>query len=255
MKRGQSGFTLIELLVVIAIIAILAAILFPIFTRMKIVAKQSQCISNIGQVTRGMILYAGDHGGRIPRWQDPNRTDPVTKSATTWDTYVYSYIKNGRVFTCPINCVKSDKTSYPAGSKVRSYSMPKNVTGVLYEQAPKPTKTVLLFEKGSNLLGYTSDAVAEWFSQTWGATQESPEKFWHGRGKVFAFVDGHAQYVPFPNGPFSYNYPSFTGWSEQATGVASKGTGYCGWCDNTGTAGTQFSPNSTTNLPGANIPR
>jgi prepilin-type N-terminal cleavage/methylation domain-containing protein len=62
----QVGFTLIELLVVIAIIAILAAILFPIFMAAKTAAKQSQCISNIGELSKAIQLYTSGTNGKLP---------------------------------------------------------------------------------------------------------------------------------------------------------------------------------------------
>lgn len=252
MERRKSGFTLIELLVVIAIIAILAAILFPVFARVKNAARQSQCVSNLGQLSKATIMYASEHSGKLPRWQNTAETNRQTGGAMTWDAYVVRYLKNSRVFTCPVNCVRSDRSSYPAGTLIRSYSMPKNVSGVFYEMAPKSSMTVMLFEKGSNVVGATSDAVAESFLQMWGSTLESPDKFWHGRGKVFAFMDGHAKYVMYPAGPFSYDYPSFTGWSKESAPSANLyGAGWCGYQDNNLTG----DPPGKANRAGANIPR
>ena len=66
MKRMKKAFTLIELLVVITIIAILAAILFPVFARAKAAAKQTACISNLKQIGTAMTLYMGDHDDIFP---------------------------------------------------------------------------------------------------------------------------------------------------------------------------------------------
>jgi prepilin-type N-terminal cleavage/methylation domain-containing protein len=65
MKRR--GFTLIELLVVIAIIAILAAILFPVFARAREKARQTSCLSNVKQLSLGMLMYTQDYDERLPR--------------------------------------------------------------------------------------------------------------------------------------------------------------------------------------------
>ena len=65
-RRVRSGFTLIELLVVIAIIAILAAILFPVFAQAKAAAKKIGCLSNFNQVTKGMMLYFSDNDDAFP---------------------------------------------------------------------------------------------------------------------------------------------------------------------------------------------
>ncbi len=96
LNRSKSrGFTLIELLVVIAIIAILAAILFPVFARAREAARATSCKSNLKQLTTGILMYVQDydevlpHGGRSGA--SPNR----------WYQLVDPYIKNAQVFRCP----------------------------------------------------------------------------------------------------------------------------------------------------------
>jgi prepilin-type N-terminal cleavage/methylation domain-containing protein len=64
--RHRNGFTLIELLVVIAIVAILAAILFPVFAKAKEAAKRASCISNSSQIGKATMMYMGDNDDRIP---------------------------------------------------------------------------------------------------------------------------------------------------------------------------------------------
>ncbi len=66
MTSKRMGFTLIELLVVIAIIAILAAILFPVFARAKAKAKQASCLSNVKQQALGVIMYLADYDEMFP---------------------------------------------------------------------------------------------------------------------------------------------------------------------------------------------
>jgi prepilin-type N-terminal cleavage/methylation domain-containing protein/prepilin-type processing-associated H-X9-DG protein len=73
-QRTRRGFTLIELLVVIAIIAILAAILFPVFARARERAKQSTCISNLKQIGIAMLSYTSDWDDRFPAWSPPGST-------------------------------------------------------------------------------------------------------------------------------------------------------------------------------------
>jgi prepilin-type N-terminal cleavage/methylation domain-containing protein len=64
----RRGFTLIELLVVIAIIAILAAILFPVFAQAREAARASSCLSNVKQLSLGMMMYVQDYDERFPNW-------------------------------------------------------------------------------------------------------------------------------------------------------------------------------------------
>jgi len=85
-RRTPRGFTLIELLVVIAIIAILAAILFPVFAKAREKSRQAQCISNIRQITLGVQMHQQDHEGLFPDketvWQDLNVTPKVLNCPT-----------------------------------------------------------------------------------------------------------------------------------------------------------------------------
>src|SRR5579871_4069268 len=71
----NSGFTLIELLVVIAIIAILAAILFPVFVQARAKARQTACLSNMKQIGTGLYLYTQDYDEVLPG-NDPTGIDP-----------------------------------------------------------------------------------------------------------------------------------------------------------------------------------
>lgn len=101
----RSGFTLIELLVVIAIIAILAAILFPIFAKAKRAAYISRCLNNGKQIASGVSLYSGDYQGH---WMScyhqayPAKPgyDPVYHHAF-WMNLLTRYIKNKNVYVCP----------------------------------------------------------------------------------------------------------------------------------------------------------
>lgn len=92
------GFTLIELLVVIAIIAILAAILFPIFTNVKRKGQQTKCINNLKQIGTGVLMYADDNSGCFPR----NRFDS-RPADRTWKHAVRQYVSSKNVFICPAN--------------------------------------------------------------------------------------------------------------------------------------------------------
>lgn len=87
MKRA---FTLIELLVVIAIIAILAAILFPVFAQAKTAAKKTQSLSNVKQLVLGVQMYAGDSDDHFPQSETGSGDTHVT-----WAAAIFPYLKNG----------------------------------------------------------------------------------------------------------------------------------------------------------------
>ncbi|HEY3397231.1 MAG TPA: prepilin-type N-terminal cleavage/methylation domain-containing protein [Armatimonadota bacterium] len=91
--QTRKGFTLIELLVVIAIIAILAAILFPVFARARAKAQQSNCLSNVKQITLGVLMYAADNDQWLPMYGGGY---PLA-----WDCQIFPYIKNVQILQCP----------------------------------------------------------------------------------------------------------------------------------------------------------
>ncbi len=117
LRKKTTGFTLIELLVVIAIIAILAAILFPVFARARDKARQSQCLNNVKQLALATIMYTGDWEGVFPQigkdGQLTTSEDPDIESGLlpyvsgSWDA-----------FRCPID-------TYTA-SHLCSYGFPRN---------------------------------------------------------------------------------------------------------------------------------
>jgi len=104
----KSGFTLIELLVVIAIIAILAAILFPVFARARENARRASCLSNLKQLGLGIMQYTQDYDEKLPRSANsyttalPFPSDP-TQSGTThlWWHMIFPYVKSTQIFICP----------------------------------------------------------------------------------------------------------------------------------------------------------
>lgn len=99
MKRRRSGFTLIELLVVIAIIAILAAILFPVFAQAREAARKTACLNNIKQLSSGAMMYAQDYDEKVlPSWMDHR---PDTGLGRTWLGLIQPYVKNLGITLCP----------------------------------------------------------------------------------------------------------------------------------------------------------
>jgi prepilin-type N-terminal cleavage/methylation domain-containing protein len=102
MSSIRRGFTLIELLVVIAIIAILAAILFPVFAQAREKARQISCLSNEKQVGLGIMQYLQDYDELYPQQQFYSNTVPNAKWYT-WETAIDPYIKSLGIYRCPSN--------------------------------------------------------------------------------------------------------------------------------------------------------
>ena len=95
----RKGFTLIELLVVIAIIAILAAILFPVFAQAREKARQTSCLSNLKQIGTAMMLYTDDN----------HETYPMVRGYLMWYQNLLGYTKTADVFYCPSYWTNKDK--------------------------------------------------------------------------------------------------------------------------------------------------
>lgn len=98
---GKRGFTLIELLVVIAIIAILAAILFPVFAKAREKARQSSCLSNLKQLSTAMLQYVQDYDERFSPVRDWESGNPAGSKAQTWMSMINTYVKSRGVYVCP----------------------------------------------------------------------------------------------------------------------------------------------------------
>lgn len=104
-QRSARGFTLIELLMVIAIIAVLAAILFPVFARAREGARRTACVSNVSQFGKAILMYIQDYDSTYP----PRMPNPAPGNAfpcrpcrtIDWRPYARPYIKNEQVFVCP----------------------------------------------------------------------------------------------------------------------------------------------------------
>ncbi len=99
----KKGFTLIELLVVIAIIAILAAILFPVFAQAREKARQTSCLSNMKQLGTAIALYTDDHQETFPMGRTSGEADQGAHvyPRNYWSSYLYPYVKDFKMFFCP----------------------------------------------------------------------------------------------------------------------------------------------------------
>jgi prepilin-type N-terminal cleavage/methylation domain-containing protein/prepilin-type processing-associated H-X9-DG protein len=134
MLRTKSAFTLIELLVVIAIIAILAAILFPVFGRARENARRSSCQSNLKQIGLGILQYTQDYDEKFPVYQANNIMVGTTlTNDVVWHFLVQPYVKSTQLFKCPSNTsTGAMQNTGPAGA---STNIPRSYVGVHEGQA------------------------------------------------------------------------------------------------------------------------
>jgi prepilin-type N-terminal cleavage/methylation domain-containing protein/prepilin-type processing-associated H-X9-DG protein len=203
MKR--KGFTLIELLVVIAIIAILAAILFPVFAKAREKARQTMCLNNLKQIGTGMMMYSQDWDGHyLNAITVPNPVFPQFVYCD-WFTALQPYVKNTTVFRCPsFNAM--DNIGIPTDYLVNGYcSHAESET-----QISQPANQIAFAERQSGW--YDCDYHPCYFSSEdtmdpapWNLTVQqynagvpgSPAiaSDRHNGGANYAFVDGHVKWM------------------------------------------------------------
>ena len=213
----KCGFTLIELLVVIAIIAILAAILFPVFAKAREKARQTSCLSNLKQLNLAITQYVQDYDERFPNG------NPFLANTTGWASPILPYVKSNGVFTCPDD--PTPLPTPPANNVVDSYAMNDTFLGdgignggggASIASLNAPASTVLLCEVQNRVTQITSvpdnSAGATCSTNFWGghATLDVlyatgnppgqnlaliPSKTVHNNGSNWLAADGHAKFL------------------------------------------------------------
>jgi len=191
------GFTLIELLVVIAIIALLAAILFPVFARARENARKGSCLNNLKQLALGFQQYTQDYdemlpnGGGYSAVADSGQWVAVTTAGTGCSAtspclpdkgVIYPYIKSTQVYLCPSDSNKARRLSYSANSNC--YGGAAAYLGKAIADAKTPSTTILLVDESLTLNdGYF----------VYGSTADKPSLL-HLDGANNAFLDGHVKW-------------------------------------------------------------
>ncbi len=186
----QRGFTLIELLVVIAIIAILAAILFPVFARARENARKATCQSNVKQIGLGILQYAQDYDEMMVL--AAAYSNPSAPGYYTWPYLLQPYVKNTQLFGCP-----SDKTYAwsGGGSNTTStgYAMNRLVSGLALAKFNAVSDCIMLAD-----CGILSDGSSRYYL-TDGTVDQSdnavPPSPFHFDGANMCFADGHAKWM------------------------------------------------------------
>lgn len=182
MRRKTNGFTLIELLVVIAIIAILAAILFPVFAKAREKARQSACLSNMKQMGLGVMMYKDDNDQTYPPvvvFEDTAWTGPTGNlmgsdtgfwdHAWGWQQLIYPYTKNMSICRCPSSSSKGTNATEAVGK--RNYGA--NVSILGYDPNYYPTYTNSPYNMGIKNDAVVNNPASKYMIMDYGMYQAS----------------------------------------------------------------------------------
>ncbi len=235
MKQSPKlGFTLIELLVVIAIIAILAAILFPVFAQAKAAAKKTACLSNNKQLSLGALMYSSDYDDEFPYqaagdsgltyYGEPYINGAMDPTASTnWDRGIYPYVKSYGVFLCPVATDQDGSDGWGCfettgalngkpTSFCNSYGMNAIAAGKSNTAMPAPANTILMSELtqkqktaatipswqgfGVSCTGYIGAPVLNSSGQqACPDGSDGPTTGVNHGGGNWGFADGHSKYM------------------------------------------------------------
>jgi len=214
----KKGFTLIELLVVIAIIAILAAILFPVFAQAREKARQTTCLSNLKQMGTAFVMYLDDYDETFPPyiqlnssgqpianndwntpggWRDAYTVSGVGGRVYAWHDSIFPYVKNLKMFKCP---TRNNDYSYGYSSEVSGTLRIKMGVGEVLNQAPA---SISMIKQPATLLmagDYYSSSPMVANYLIYGSNQPLND-YWYvmnyiHMGRIssnYVFADGHAK--------------------------------------------------------------
>ena len=205
--RKRKGFTLIELLVVIAIIAILAAILFPVFARARAKARQTTCLSNLKNLALAQLMYVQDYDEMFPFAQTVVYDSPVynkwcggNRRWIYWLDSIEPYVMNAEVYVCPetfrdwCSYGRNIQLGYQQGNTFNPPRSGGMYDGVTLGQINKPAEFMMMADRPD-----WSWAYYHFWNGIWtNPTNPYYEQFWldrHQGGMNTAFVDGHVKWL------------------------------------------------------------
>lgn len=199
MSRRKPGFTLIELLVVIAIIAILAAILFPVFLSVKAKALQAQCLSNLRQIGMATSMYMDQTCGRYAPYL---YTDPSTGvQSGAWLVLMQKYSRTKLLAKCPALLTKNATISYWSNGYLNYWhGYAGNTRPPVTESFVRLRQSTVYLQDGpasEPLTGYR-EAQHNWWGppHSWSASKECLDaERRHNGGANVLFCDWHTKLV------------------------------------------------------------
>lgn len=213
LAKHKSGFTLIELLVVIAIIAILAALLFPVFAAAKDKAKQTACLSNMNQIGLATVLYEQDYDDQ-PFFRTVSATsvgrtrvpDPTYMSKTEnsvlyytelWYNLLTPYDKSTKIWACPSDS-EPTLSADPTGvdTIARSYIISSAIEDLTASQVEDPVGSIVVTEKWSTAGDTWVDQMdGDMLPQKALPNEMNVPANRHAGGMNCSFFDGHAKWL------------------------------------------------------------
>jgi len=202
---GRKAFTLIELLVVIAIIAILAAILFPVFMTAKRAGQGNACMANTKRLGLASVMYADDNGGfLVPVITGEYDKDyPAYPNRRYWSKTLFPYVKSASAYLCPTMASRDwEATPFngPSQSMATNYAIYGYVVSCDSDQQGHRGRSMSEYSKTSRIIlicetrrGWwsTGPEIMDWYDPVWNLKNYAP--CWHNGKLSIAFLDGHAR--------------------------------------------------------------
>ncbi len=205
----QKGFTLIELLVVIAIIAILAAILFPVFARARERARQTSCLSNLKQMILATHMYIQDYNERTPPHGYFDEEAPAPRFNDSrggywdWPALIEPYVMNRDIFQCPSHPHDGGYSSSGTDPWPVAYTVPRRVSNVRLGQVERPAEKIYHMDKNESISIWSNNIIEPNRGRADYERGEDPHGdfenesyvgYWHNEGANYTHFDGHAKW-------------------------------------------------------------